>query len=58
MVSYGTEAGFFQNEGYSAVVCGPGDIAQAHQPNEFITVAQFDAGVAFMDRLVSRLKEG
>ena len=58
VVSYGTEAGFFQNEGYSAVVCGPGDIAQAHQPNEFITVAQFDAGVAFMDRLVSRLKEG
>ena len=58
VVSYGTEAGFFQLKGYSAVVCGPGDIAQAHQPNEFITVAQFDAGVAFMDRLVNRLQEG
>ncbi|MHA6263951.1 acetylornithine deacetylase [Arenibacterium sp. CAU 1754] len=58
VVSYGTEAGQFQAAGYSAVVCGPGDIAQAHQPNEFITVAQFNAGVDFMDRLVARLQEG
>ncbi|MEM9576044.1 MAG: acetylornithine deacetylase [Pseudomonadota bacterium] len=56
VVSYGTEAGQFQQAGYSAVICGPGDIAQAHQPNEFISVAQFDAGHAFMQRLVSRLK--
>ncbi|WP_158964163.1 acetylornithine deacetylase [Chachezhania sediminis] len=55
-VSYGTEAGHFQNHGYSAVVCGPGDIAQAHQPNEFITIEQFDAGKAFMEKLLSRLK--
>ncbi|MEY8841352.1 acetylornithine deacetylase [Cribrihabitans sp. XS_ASV171] len=55
VVSYGTEAGQFQEAGYSAVVCGPGDIAQAHQPNEFITVAQFEAGHAFMRRLVERL---
>lgn len=55
VVSYGTEAGQFQGAGYSAVVCGPGDIAQAHQPNEFITVAQFDAGHAFMRNLVERL---
>jgi acetylornithine deacetylase len=55
VVSYGTEAGQFQAVGYSAVVCGPGDIAQAHQPNEFITVAQFDAGHAFMQKLVARL---
>lgn len=58
VVSYGTEAGQFQAAGYSAVVCGPGDIAQAHQPNEFITVAQFNAGCAFADRLVTRLQEG
>lgn len=56
VVSYGTEAGQFQEAGYSAVVCGPGDIAQAHQPNEFITVAQFKAGEAFMERLVTRLQ--
>ena len=55
VVSYGTEAGQFQAAGYSAVVCGPGDIAQAHQPNEYITVAQFEAGHRFMRDLVDRL---
>ncbi|MDF3414078.1 acetylornithine deacetylase [Sulfitobacter sp. M57] len=54
-VSYGTEAGQFQNAGYSAVICGPGDIAQAHQPNEFIEVAQFEAGHDFMRKLLLRL---
>ena len=54
-VSYGTEAGQFQNRGYSAVICGPGDIAQAHQPNEFCTVEQFNAGHAFMEKLLDRL---
>jgi acetylornithine deacetylase len=55
VVSYGTEAGQFQAAGYSAVICGPGDIAQAHQPNEFISIAQFEAGHRFMQRLVERL---
>ncbi len=55
VVSYGTEAGQFQQAGYSAVICGPGDIAQAHQPNEFVTVAQFNAGLDFMKRLLERL---
>lgn len=55
-VSYGTEAGQFQEAGYSAVICGPGDIAQAHQPNEFIKVAQFNAGHDFMRKLVARLQ--
>ena len=55
VVSYGTEAGQFQAAGYSAVVCGPGDIAQAHQPNEFITIAQFEAGHAFMRDLLHHL---
>ncbi len=57
VVSYGTEAGQFQRAGYSAVVCGPGDIAQAHQPDEYITVAQFEAGQAFMERLLGHLSE-
>ncbi|KJS40181.1 acetylornithine deacetylase [Roseovarius sp. BRH_c41] len=56
VVSYGTEAGQFQERGYSAVICGPGDIAQAHQPDEFITVAQFEAGHDFMRALLERLK--
>lgn len=55
VVSYGTEAGQFQQAGYSAVICGPGHIAQAHQPNEFISAADFEAGHAFMRRLVERL---
>ncbi len=55
VVSYGTEAGQFQREGFSAVVCGPGDIAQAHQPDEFIEMAQFQAGQLFMQRLIDRL---
>lgn len=54
-VSYGTEAGQFQEAGYSAVICGPGDIAQAHQPNEFIEIAQFNAGHDFMKNLLTRL---
>lgn len=55
VVSYGTEAGQFQDGGFSACICGPGDIAQAHQPNEFITIEQFEAGEAFMRRLIERL---
>ena len=57
VVSYGTEAGYFQKHGFDAVVCGPGDIEQAHQPDEFIEVAQFEAGHAFMRRLLDRLNQ-
>jgi len=55
-VSYGTEASHFQTDGYSVVVCGPGDIGVAHQPDEYITVAQFQAGQVFMERLLSQLQ--
>lgn len=55
VVSYGTEAGHFQACGYSTVVCGPGDIAQAHQPDEWLAVEQFDAGWRFMQALVQEL---
>ena len=54
-VTYGTEAGQFQDRGYSAVVCGPGDIAQAHQPDEWIDAAQFDAGERLFRRVVDTL---
>lgn len=56
VVSYGTEAGHFQNAGYSAVICGPGDIAQAHQPDEYLSLAQFEAGQVFMQRLLDLLR--
>lgn len=55
VVSYGTEAGQFQEAGYSAVICGPGNIAQAHQVDEYLEVAQFQAGEAFMRRLLEVL---
>ena len=56
VVSYGTEAGQFQQAGYSAVICGPGDIAQAHQANEYLEIAEFNAGQAFMQRLLEALR--
>jgi acetylornithine deacetylase len=55
VVSYGTEAGQFQERDYSVVICGPGNIEQAHQPNEYISVAQLDAGGRFMERLIAHL---
>jgi acetylornithine deacetylase len=54
-VSYGAEAGQFQAAGHSVVMCGPGSIDQAHQPNEYITLEQVDAGTAFMRRLIDHL---
>ncbi|MBA3908793.1 MAG: acetylornithine deacetylase [Rhodobacter sp.] len=56
VVSYGSEAGQFQEAGYSAVVCGPGDIAQAHQPDEFLDLAEFEAGHRFMESLLDALR--
>ncbi|MEM8879507.1 MAG: acetylornithine deacetylase [Pseudomonadota bacterium] len=58
VVSFGTEAGQFQDGGYSAVVCGPGSIDQAHQADEYITIEQFRQGGAFIDRLLDHLCEG
>jgi acetylornithine deacetylase len=52
-VVYGTEAGIFRKTlGVPTVVCGPGDIAQAHQPNEFILASQIDACEGFMRRMM------
>jgi acetylornithine deacetylase len=55
VVSYGTEAGFFQRAGYSVAICGPGDIAQAHQADEYLETAEFEAGWRFMETLVAEL---
>ncbi len=51
-VSFGTEAGLFQQAGIPGVIFGPGSIQQAHQPDEFITVDQMAQGVAFVETLV------
>jgi acetylornithine deacetylase len=50
-VPYGTEAGIFRGHGIPTVICGPGDIAQAHQPNEFVAKSQMDACDAFIAKL-------
>jgi len=51
-VSYGTEAGLFQLADIPTVVCGPGDIAQAHKPDEFVALSQIAECERFMRRLV------
>jgi acetylornithine deacetylase len=56
-VVYATEAGIFRKTlGVPTVVCGPGDIAQAHQPNEYILASQIDACEGFMRRMMEWLK--
>ncbi len=54
-VNYGTEAGLFQQSGFSSVVCGPGDIDQAHQPDEYVTIEQLSSCDQFMHSLADEL---
>lgn len=54
-VAYATEAGQFQQAGLSTVICGPGSIAQAHQPDEYIEREQLEAGSDFMRALGTKL---
>lgn len=54
-VSYAAEAGQFQEAGFSTVICGPGSIDQAHQPNEFIKLSQVAEGTRFMRNLIRHL---
>ncbi|MET0606396.1 MAG: acetylornithine deacetylase [Beijerinckiaceae bacterium] len=54
-VPFGTEAGHFQAAGIPTVVCGPGSINQAHQPDEYITLAALSRGEDFMRRLAMSL---
>ncbi len=48
LVAFGTEAGLFKNAGIPTVVCGPGSIAQAHQPDEYVTLDQLARCEVFM----------
>jgi len=56
-VTYGTEAGTYEAAGMSAVVVGPGDIAQAHGPDEYIELEQIAAGERFFQRLIADMAE-
>ncbi|MEP7331385.1 MAG: acetylornithine deacetylase [Terracoccus sp.] len=55
-VAYGTEAGLFQRAGIPTVVCGPGDIAQAHAPDEFVEIDQIERCDALLDNLLTHLR--
>ena len=57
-VSYGTEAGFFQQAGIPSIVCGPGSIEHAHKADEFVPLAQLAACEAFVRRLTERMGSG
>lgn len=50
-VAFGTEAGLFKNAGIRTVVCGPGSITQAHQPDEYVTLEQLLRCQSFMEGL-------
>ncbi len=52
VVAFAAEAGQFQEAGFSTVICGPGSIAQAHQPDEYVEVSQMQRGASFMRRLI------
>lgn len=56
VVSYGTEAGLFQAGGALSVICGPGNIEQAHKPDEFIEIVELQRTMEIMERL-ARLSE-
>ena len=54
-VSFGTEASLFQGSDIPSVICGPGHIEQAHQPDEWVSIDQLARCEAFMHRLADRI---
>ncbi|PVH30586.1 acetylornithine deacetylase [Pararhodobacter oceanensis] len=54
LVAFNTEAGLYQTLGVDVVVCGPGSIAQAHKPDEFVTLAQLEQCLSLLHRLIPR----
>ncbi|GBF26154.1 acetylornithine deacetylase [bacterium MnTg02] len=57
-VSYGTEAGLFEHGNCPAVICGPGNIEQAHKPDEFVAISELDACMRFLRRLAAHAEAG
>ncbi|MEP4766526.1 MAG: acetylornithine deacetylase [Roseibium sp.] len=55
VVVYATEGGIFQEFGLSTVVCGPGSIDQAHQPDEYIELAELSRCASFLDSLCEKI---
>ena len=57
VVAFAAEAGQFQQAGFSTVICGPGSIDQAHQPDEYVEISQMQRGAQFMRRLIEWASE-
>jgi len=55
VLAFGTEGGHFQGLDFPTVVCGPGDIAQAHKPDEYIEIKQLEACARFMTRVAEAM---
>ena len=55
VVAFGTEAGLFQEAGMSAVICGPGSIAQAHKPDEYLEIGQLASCISMLGGLRRKL---
>ena len=53
---YGADAGYFQEAGIPAALTGPGDIAQAHKPDEFIEASELEKCLAFLEALRDELE--
>ena len=54
VVSFGTEAGLFQEIGISTAVCGPGSIDQAHKIDEYIELNEINKCLKFLDGLKNK----
>jgi acetylornithine deacetylase len=52
---YATDGGWFTGSGITSLICGPGDLEQAHQPNEHIRRDAFERGPAMIHKVVARL---
>jgi len=57
VVSFGTDAGYFSDEGYSTVVFGPGSISRAHKPDEYVKISELKQGLKFFEKVAKHLSE-
>ena len=55
VVSFGSDAGYFSDAGYSTVLFGPGSISRAHKPDEYIEISEIAEGLEFMQILAQHL---
>ena len=52
MICFATDGGNFQRIGIDSYICGPGILAEAHQPNESIPVANFYSGLDYLEQVI------